>query len=180
MKKELILIIICILASLLQTSFLVPLQWNQKMPNLCLIVAILIVYFLPHIFPPKSAFEQEIRPQLFIPFLAGSFLDIFSAHSFSFFCFIFILISLIIQKSLKSFNRFNIFLFLIVFAFSLMCYHFFFELFQIKNEKVFSFDLLADSGFFTGVLYNLLTASFFYLLFSRVLKIKQKRQKVLI
>jgi len=119
MKKELLLILFICFLVLFQQSFLPHFTIYGMIPNL-----VLILVFALNILGHKSA--------LVLSFLAGLILDIYSGMPLGVSALLFLIIAILIRKSLKFFQKLNIFYLIAISSFCLILYNFLLNLIQAK------------------------------------------------
>jgi len=119
MKKELLLILFICFLILFQQSFLPHFAVYGIIPNL-----ILILVFILNILDYKSS--------IILSFCAGLILDIYSEMPLGTSGLLFLIIALLIKKSLKFFQKLNILYLILIFSFCLVFYNFLLNLIQIK------------------------------------------------
>lgn len=119
MKKELLLILIIYFLVLFQQSFLPHFSIYGMIPNL-----ILVLVFVLNILGYKSG--------LVLSFLAGLILDIYSGMPLGVSALLFLTMAILIKKSLKFFQKLNIFYLIAMFSFCLIFYNLLLNLIQTR------------------------------------------------
>jgi len=119
MKKELLLILVIYLLVLFQQSFLSHFAIYGMIPNL-----VLLLVFVLNISGHKSG--------LVLSFLAGLILDIYSGMPLGVSALLFLIMAILIKKSLKFFRKSNILYLIAMFSFCLIFYSFLLNLIQTK------------------------------------------------
>lgn len=119
MKKELLLILFICFLVLFQQSFLPHFAVYGIVPNL-----VLILVFALNILGHKSG--------LVLSFVAGLILDIYSGMPLGVSGLFFLIMAILIKKSLRFFQKLNIFYLIAMFSFCLIFYNLLLNLIQAK------------------------------------------------
>jgi len=119
MKKDLLLILLIYFLVLFQQSFLLHFAVYGMIPNL-----VLVLVFILNISGHKSG--------LALSFFAGLILDIYSGMPLGVSGLLFLIMAILIKKSLKFFQKLNIFYLIAMFSFCLILYNFLLSLIQTK------------------------------------------------
>ena len=119
MKRDLILILLIYFLVLFQQSFLPHFAVYGIIPNL-----VLVLVFALNILDHKSG--------LILSFLAGLILDIYSGMPLGVSGLLFLIMAIFIKKSLKFFQKLNIFYLIVMFSSCLIFYNILLNLIQTK------------------------------------------------
>jgi len=176
MKKLFFLILFLYILSLLQTSFLVHGAFTAV--NLVLIMVVLISYFTPQRPFSSSGHTEELPLDIFASLFGGLFLDVSSSYSFVFSFILLYLFTIIIKLILKTLNRFNIVLFILILLGCVVCYDLSLSGTQyvLKGNTVTFFPFWFSSWqlIFSEIGATLLFGLLGYFLFSKIIKHRSK------
>lgn len=171
MIKVLFLTLFFYILALFQTTFLVHLSIKGITPNLILILVILVNYFIPQQVFTKSFSKTQRRLGIFASFVGGFFLDIFSNHPFTISLLVLLCLSFLIRVTLKGLNKYNIFLFTVMFISCILFYDLFLNLldsfWKMKRVGFISFQWELGQLILVKIIYNLFFGILGYFLFVR-------------